>query len=44
MKKTEGAALKNKIGKQRSTCVVCDSKKPTFLKPIKPIKPIKSKK
>ena len=38
MKKTEGAALKNKIGKQKSTCVVYDSKKPTFSKPIKPIK------
>ena len=30
-------ALEYKIGKQKSTCVVCDSKKSNFLKPIKPI-------
>ena len=35
--------LKNKIGQQKSTCVVCDSKKSTFLESIKPINPIKSK-
>ena len=33
-----GVEIKNKIGKQKSTCVVCDSKKLTFLKPIKPNK------
>ena len=26
-----------KIGQQKSMCLVCDSKKSTFLKPIKPI-------
>ena len=30
-------ALEYKIGKQKPTCVVCDSKKSNFLKPIKPI-------
>ena len=35
---TEGIVLKNRIGPQRSTCVVCDSRKLIFLKPIKPIK------
>ena len=35
---TEGLVLKNKIGPQKSTCVVCDSRKSTFLKPIKPLK------
>ena len=34
-KNTKGVALKNKIGQQKSTCVDCDSKKSTFLKPIK---------
>ena len=34
----EGLALENKIGQQKSTCVVCNSKKSTFLKPIKTIK------
>ena len=34
----KGVALENKIGQQKSTCVKCDSKKSTFLKPIKPIK------
>ena len=28
---------KQKIGQQKSMCLVCDSKKSTFLKPIKPI-------
>ena len=40
----EGVALENKIGQQKSTLVVCDSKQSTFLKPIKQIKQIKSKK
>ena len=40
----EGVALENKIGQQKSTRVVCDSKQSTFLKPIKPIKQIKSEK
>ena len=30
----KGAALKNKLGQQKSTCIVCDSGKSTFLKPI----------
>ena len=40
----EGVALENKMGQQRSTCVVCDSKKSTFLKPIKLIKSNKKQK
>ena len=32
-----GVELQNKIGQQKSKCLVCDSKKPSFLKPIKPI-------
>ena len=40
----EGVALENKIGQQKSTLAVCDSKQATFLKPIKQIKQIKSKK
>ena len=31
----KGVEMENKIGRQKSTCVVCDSKKSTFLKPIK---------
>ena len=27
-------ALETKIGQQKSTCIVCDSRKSTFLKPI----------
>ena len=46
-KKTKKENIKEvelkKIGQQKSTCVVCDSKKLTFLESIKPIKPIKSK-
>ena len=37
-KSIEGVALENKIGQQKSTCVVCDFRKSTCLKPIKPIK------
>ena len=29
-----GVELENKIGQQKSMCLVCDSKKSTFLKPI----------
>ena len=29
-KNIKGVALENKIGQQKSTCVVCDSKKSTF--------------
>ena len=31
----KGVALENKIGQEKSTWLVCDSKKSTFLKPIK---------
>ena len=34
----KGVALENKIGQEKSTCIDCDSKKLTFLKPRKPIK------
>ena len=30
----KGVALETKIGQQKATCIVCDSSKPTFLKPI----------
>ena len=30
----KGVEIENKIGQQKSTCVVCDSKKLTFKKPI----------
>ena len=32
-----GVELQNKIGQQKSKCLVCDSKKSSFLKPIKQI-------
>ena len=32
-----GVELQNKIGQQKSKCLVCDSKKSSFSKPIKPI-------
>ena len=31
-KRIRGVALVNKIASQRSLCIVCDSRKPTFLK------------
>ena len=31
----KGVALQNKIGQQKSACVDCDSKRPTFLKRMK---------
>ena len=36
-KKTDNKliALENKIGQEKSTCVNCDSKKSTFIKPVK---------
>ena len=34
-KNIKGVALENKVGKQNSTCVDCDSKKSTFLKQVK---------
>ena len=37
-KNIEGVALENKIGHQKSTCVVWGSKKSVFLKPMKPKK------
>ena len=40
----KGVELENKMRRQKSTCIVCDSKISTFFKPIKPIKPLKSKK
>ena len=40
----KGVELENKMRRQKSTCVACDSKISTFFKPIKPIKPLKSKK
>ena len=30
-------ALEDKVRQKKSTCVVCDSRKSTFLKPIRPI-------
>ena len=42
-RKHKRSRIKNKIRQQKSTCVVCHSKKSTFLESIKPIKPIKSK-
>ena len=37
-KNIKGVVLENKIGQQKSTNVVCDPRKSTFLKPIKTIK------
>ena len=34
----EGVALEDKVRQKNSMCVVCDSGKSTFLKPIRPIK------
>ena len=34
----EGVALEDKVRQKKSMCVVCDSGKSTFLKPIRPIK------
>ena len=34
-KNIKGVVLENKTGQQKSMCVDCDSKKPTFLKLVK---------